>query len=99
VGSDVAELVTYETLDDGRIARLWLNRPDAHNAQSRTLLVQLDEAFLRAEADDDVRVAILAARGENFAAGHDMGSEASLLERLPGPALARCRARGNWENP
>lgn len=85
MGSDVAELVTYETLDDGRIARLWLNRPDAHNAQSRTLLVQLDEAFLRAEADDDVRVAILAARGENFSAGHDMGSEASLLERLPGP--------------
>ena len=29
------ELVAYETLDEGRIARIWLNRPDAHNAQSR----------------------------------------------------------------
>ena len=53
------ELVAYETLDEGRIARIWLNRPDAHNAQSRGLLVQLDEAFLRAEADDTVRVVIL----------------------------------------
>ena len=39
------ELVAYETLDEGRIARIWLNRPEAHNAQSRGLLVQLDEAF------------------------------------------------------
>ncbi len=81
-----ADLVTYETLDEGRIARIWLNRPEAHNAQNRTLLVQLDEAFLRAEADDDVRVVILAARGRNFSAGHDLGSEAAILEREPGPA-------------
>ncbi|WP_163721554.1 enoyl-CoA hydratase [Mycolicibacterium psychrotolerans] len=80
-----AEQVTYETLDEGRIARIWLNRPDAHNAQSRTLLVQLDEAFGRAEADDVVRVVILAARGKNFSAGHDLGSEAALAERAPGP--------------
>lgn len=85
VDGDSAELVTYETLDEGRIARVWLNRPDAHNAQNRTLLVQLDEAFLRAEADDDVRVVILAARGKNFSAGHDLGSEAALAERKPGP--------------
>ncbi|MGE2735632.1 enoyl-CoA hydratase [Mycolicibacterium vaccae] len=80
-----AEQVTYETLDDGRIARIWLNRPDAQNAQSRTLLVQLDEAFRRAEADDEVRVVILAARGKNFSAGHDLGSEAAMAERAPGP--------------
>jgi enoyl-CoA hydratase len=83
--ADGADLVAYETLDDGRIARIWLNRPDAHNAQSRTLLVQLDNAFTRAEADDDVRVVILAARGKNFSAGHDLGSEQALLERTPGP--------------
>jgi enoyl-CoA hydratase len=79
------EFVTYEVIDDGRIARLWLNRPEAHNAQNRTLLVQLDDAFRRAEADDDVRVVILAARGTNFSAGHDMGSKALLAELTPGP--------------
>ncbi len=77
--------VIYETLDEGRIARIWLNRPDAQNAQNRTLLVQLDEAFGRAEADDAVRVVILAARGKNFSAGHDLGSDAAILERQPGP--------------
>ena len=82
--SDSRELVAYETLDEGRIARIWLNRPEAHNAQSRGLLVQLDEAFLRAEADDTVRVVILAARGKNFSAGHDLGSELALAERAPG---------------
>ena len=48
--------------------------------------MQLDEAFGRAEADDAVRVVILAARGKNFSAGHDLGSEEALLERKPGPA-------------
>ncbi|MGH3634951.1 MAG: enoyl-CoA hydratase [Mycobacterium sp.] len=85
VNGDSADLVAYEALDEGRIARIWLNRPDAHNAQNRTLLVQLDEAFCRAEADDEVRVVILAARGKNFSAGHDLGSEAALAERRPGP--------------
>jgi len=80
--ADADELVAYETLDEGRIARIWLNRPEAHNAQCRGLLVQLDEAFLRAEADDTVRVVILAARGKNFSAGHDLGSELALAERL-----------------
>jgi len=82
-----AEFVSYETLDSGRIARIWLNRPEAHNAQNRTLLVQLDDAFRRAEADDEVRVVILAARGKNFSAGHDLGSEAAIAERTPGPGL------------
>ena len=59
VGADAPQQVTYETLDDRRIARIWLNRPDAQNAQSRTLLVQLDAAFGRTEADDAVRVVIL----------------------------------------
>ena len=27
------EFLTYETLDDGRIARIMLNRPEARNAQ------------------------------------------------------------------
>lgn len=83
------ELVEYEPLDEGRIARIWLNRPETHNAQNRTLLVQLDEAFCRAEADDTVRVVILAARGKNFSAGHDLGSDAALLERKPGPRSVR----------
>ncbi len=74
------EFVTYETLDDGRIARIMLNRPDARNAQNRGMLVELDEAFLRAEADDGVRVVILGGMGPMFSAGHDMGSKVATAE-------------------
>ncbi|OBB69716.1 MULTISPECIES: enoyl-CoA hydratase [unclassified Mycobacterium] len=94
--ANAEELVSYETLDEGRIARIWLNRPDAHNAQSRGLLVQLDEAFLRAEADDTVRVVILAARGRNFSAGHDLGSELAIAERSQLPSF---RINGGTRDP
>lgn len=75
--------VTYEQLDDGKIARITLNRPQFRNAQHRGLLVELDQAFLQAEADDDVRVVILAGAGEAFSSGHDTGSAERAAERDP----------------
>jgi enoyl-CoA hydratase len=77
--------ISYETLDDGRIARIMLNRPEARNAQNRGLLVELNEAFGRAEADDEVRVVILGGAGPMFSSGHDMGSDVARREREPGP--------------
>ena len=79
------QFVTYETVDEGAIARIMLNRPDARNAQNRGLLVELNDAFLRAEADDQVRVVILGGMGKMFSAGHDMGSQQFMAERTPGP--------------
>ncbi|HEX5268138.1 MAG TPA: enoyl-CoA hydratase-related protein, partial [Acidimicrobiales bacterium] len=67
--------VSYETLDEGRIARIMLNRPEARNAQHRGLLVDLGDAFLEAAADDQVRVVILGGAGPLFSSGHDMGSK------------------------
>ena len=79
--------VDYETLYEGRIARITLNRPDAMNAQSRGLLVELGDAFLKAEADDEVRVVILRGAGRHFSSGHDLGSKDAIRERTPGPDL------------
>jgi enoyl-CoA hydratase len=62
-----------------------LNRPEARNAQNRGMLVELNDAFLRAEADDDVRVVILGGMGPLFSAGHDMGSKVSMEKLTPGP--------------
>ena len=76
--------VTYETLDEGRIARILLNRPDSRNAQNRGLLVELNDAFLQAEADDEVRVVILGGTGPMFSSGHDMGSKVAM-EEYAGP--------------
>ena len=77
--------VLYEALDDGQIVRIMLNRPEARNAQNRGMLVELNDALLRAEADDDVRVVILGGMGPLFSAGHDMGSKVSMEELTPGP--------------
>jgi enoyl-CoA hydratase len=79
------KFVTYELLDDGLIARIMLNRPETRNAQHRGLLVEVNDAFMRAEADDQVRVVILGGTGPMFSSGHDLGSKSSLEERLPGP--------------
>jgi enoyl-CoA hydratase len=79
--------ISYETIDDGTIARIMLNRPESRNAQNRGLLVELDEAFLEAERDDQVRVVILGGAGTMFSSGHDLGSKQSLAERTPGPDL------------
>ena len=77
--------VTYETHDDGAIARIMLNRPDQRNAQNRGLLVDLNDAMLEAEGDDRVRVVILGGMGPMFSAGHDMGSKQAVAERAAGP--------------
>ena len=79
--------IAYESLEAGRIARITLNRVDARNAQNRGLLVELNEAFLRAEQDDDVRVVVLAGAGPMFSSGHDLGSKDDIAERTPGPDL------------
>jgi len=79
------KFVTYESVDDGRIVRIMLNRLKTRNAQNRGMLVELDEAFLRAEADDQVRVVILGGVGPLFSSGHDMGSEEAIAERTAGP--------------
>ena len=79
------KFVTYESLDDGRIVRIKLDRPETRNAQHRGLLVELDEAFTRAEADDEVRVIILGGAGPMFSSGHDLGSKGLLEETAPGP--------------
>ncbi|UDY36672.1 enoyl-CoA hydratase [Dermatobacter hominis] len=80
------EYVRYEPLDDGRIVRILLDRPEARNAQNRGMLVELHDAFLRAEADDDVRVVILGGAGPMFTSGHDLGSKVSIEEMQTHPS-------------
>jgi enoyl-CoA hydratase/carnithine racemase len=83
--------LTYESLDEGAIAAIMLNRPNARNAQNRGPLVELGEAFARAEEDDTVRVVILGGHGPMFSAGHDMGSRQGPEDMAPGPISTRRR--------
>lgn len=57
------------------IARIVLARPEKRNAQDRAMLHELDDAYLRALRDEDVRVIVLAADGPDFSSGHDLDFE------------------------
>lgn len=56
----------------GAVTRLWHNRPDARNAQNTPLLDTFDAALDDAARDPQVRVVILAGKGQHFSAGHDL---------------------------
>ena len=64
------ETITYEV--DDAVATITLDRPEVANAQDSTMIDELDAAFDLADADDDVRVVILAGNGKHWSAGHDL---------------------------
>ncbi|MEK7713871.1 MAG: enoyl-CoA hydratase/isomerase family protein, partial [candidate division NC10 bacterium] len=68
--------MSYETLltslQDG-VARVTLNRPEARNALSLTLVRELEQALASYEADPDARVIVLSGAGDRaFCAGADL---------------------------
>jgi enoyl-CoA hydratase len=79
--------------EPGAVARIILNRPRYHNAQSTRLIEELDRAFAAAGADRDVRAIVLSGAGEHFSAGHDLGTPEELALRaergLPDDKLGR----------
>jgi enoyl-CoA hydratase len=89
--------IRYE--QQGRVARLVLNRPKYRNAQSRLLIEELDDAFQRAAADDGVGVIVLMGAGDHFSAGHDLGTpeETADREARPYPEGMRGRYRRSWD--
>lgn len=80
----------FDTLDierDGGIATVWMNRPDVHNAFNAQLIADLTAACQQLDADESVRVVVLAGRGKSFSAGADLNwmkaaGEASVDENL-----------------
>lgn len=82
-GTEPEDTVRYEVVD--RVARITLNRPRYRNAQSRVLLEALDAAFVRADADDEVRVIVLLGEGDHFSAGHDLGTPDEQADQAERP--------------
>jgi enoyl-CoA hydratase len=66
------ESVHYE--QRGATAVVTMDRAAYRNAQNARLTYALDRALLKAAADDEVKVIVLAGAGEHFSAGHDIGS-------------------------
>ncbi len=54
------------------VARVWFNRPEAHNALSPDLGRALTDALRQLAHDDGVRIVVLGGRGPSFCAGADI---------------------------
>ena len=91
--------MSYQTLIyevDGAVATITLNRPEVANAQDSTMIDELDAAFDAADADDPVRVVVLAGNGKHFSSGHDLKALLGISEmdewaRMRGTAEGKLR--------
>ena len=64
----------------GPVGLVTLNRPDRHNAFDDALIADLTQALRDMEADDAVRVVVLAGAGKSFSAGADL----NWMKRMAG---------------
>ncbi len=91
----MTDVVTRE-LRDG-VAFLRMNRPEKHNAFNRELSLAVAGQMDELEADEAVRVVVLAGSGEAFSAGADMTEALASVEsggRGDGMAQAVVRVMG-----
>ncbi len=61
-----------ETEMKGHVLWVWLNRPEASNAYSESMVVDIPAVLDAANKDRQVRVVVIAANGKNFCAGGDV---------------------------
>ena len=74
--------IKYEL--DGAIATVTLNRPEKLNAYTATMGAELEDAFIRADEDDAVRVIIVTGAGRGFCAGADISGGANAFDTRSG---------------
>jgi enoyl-CoA hydratase/carnithine racemase len=83
--------ILYEVTD--KVAVITLNRPHRANAQTMEMLDDLNAAWERAAADDDVRVIVLRGNGKHFSSGHDLRSGMTLPDKITLEHLYALEAR------
>ena len=89
------ETILYEVAD--RTATITFNRPERLNAVNLQMIKELNDAYARAEADDDVWTLLVTANGRAFCSGAD-------VEKIPEdgkvPQEGRYLSRHHeWEAP
>jgi len=72
---------------DGPVARLTINRPEAHNIMNAEVFVGLSEAWQRIREDEEIRVAVVGAAGkQDFCCGGDLSEVIPLWTGAREPA-------------
>lgn len=86
------QTILYDVRDG--IAKITLNAPETRNALNYEMVRRLIDSLYRAEDDDQVRVVLLAAAGDNFCAG---GNLKEFLEEIEAPAVQHWEEGALWE--
>lgn len=84
--------MSYETLSleqDGRIARVWLDRPERRNALSGLALEEIRRVFEELQTSFETSVIVLGGRGLSFCAGADRKDPPGRVESPTGLARER----------
>src|SRR5437763_11234978 len=92
----MSDVVLVET-DDGGVATVTLNRPEARNALNSELLRALPEALQQCDDDDRVAVIVLTGADPAFCAGLDLKQLGSQDSQLSGRGEAtRATTNAPW---
>jgi enoyl-CoA hydratase/carnithine racemase len=80
------ETILYEVADN--ILTITLNRPEKLNAFTREMMLEMIDAFDKADADDNVRAIIVTGAGRGFCAGADLSAGPRTFDRTAQPDQA-----------
>jgi methylglutaconyl-CoA hydratase len=64
----------------GKVVRVFLNRPEVHNAFNNELIDDLFDAFTKLNKEEDIRAIVLTGNGKSFCAGADLNWMKSVIE-------------------
>ncbi|WIM09568.1 MAG: Enoyl-CoA hydratase [Enhydrobacter sp.] len=86
---------------DAGVATVLMNRPEARNALSSDIVLELTKVLDRLEADDSVAVLVLGGTGRDFAAGADIREMVEMsVQHVAATDFSGCCARlGDFPKP
>jgi len=73
------EYKTIKCYKEKNLAKIFLNRPEVHNAMNENLMRELISLFKELNKDDDIRIIILSGEGKSFCAGADLNWMKSMV--------------------
>jgi methylglutaconyl-CoA hydratase len=80
---------------DGRVATVWLNRPQKRNALNVELVSAVTDALLSLSKDEGIGVVLLRGKGPDFCAGADLKELEAVTTRGREASLADARRLGD----
>jgi methylglutaconyl-CoA hydratase len=90
---------TYETIRverSAKVGRIWLDRPEVHNAFDSRMVGELRAALRSLAADDAVRVVVLSGTGKSFCAGADLNWMREIIRFSYDQNLAESLELAEW---